>query len=169
MKTICVAASTVMVDDQNHGWVSAITDWVVLSKKGYVARRTDQGWVYLHNLIAEAAGFPPSDTVDHKDRNPLNNQVLNLRPASFSQNQINQGLRSDNSSGYKGVTWVKKACKWRAAIMRDRKRICLGCFEDKHEAARMYNAAAIQLFGDYAYLNKIKEEDETETNRSQFS
>ncbi len=90
---------------------------------------------------------------DHIDGNGLNNRRSNLRPASNSQQVANQGVRSDNTSGYKGVTWREDRGKWEAKIQSGGKRRCLGLFDDKIEAAKVYDHAALEAFGEFAVLN----------------
>lgn len=55
----------------------------------------------LHRYILK-----PKDhmQVDHIDLNTLNNLKSNLREVTNRDNVLNQGIRADNSSGYKGVT-----------------------------------------------------------------
>ena len=62
---------------------------------------------YLHRIIAERMGLDLLNETDHRDCNPLNNQRFNLRPATHSQNLMNRKIRSDNTSGFKGVSWHK--------------------------------------------------------------
>jgi HNH endonuclease/AP2 domain len=59
-------------------------------------------------------GWMPPDDVDHKDRNPSNDQWDNLRPCPHGKNMWNIGKHKDNTSGYKGVSWDKRRQKWRA-------------------------------------------------------
>jgi hypothetical protein len=47
--------------------------------------------------------------------------------------------------------------KWQAYINYNHKRICLGCFDSEEEAALEYNKKAKELFGEFAYINQIKE------------
>jgi hypothetical protein len=72
-----------------------------------------------------------------------------LREATPSQNQANKAMRSDNTSGVKGVTWDKSRGKWVAAIHVNRKRISLGRYKDIEEAAAAYEAASSIHFGPY--------------------
>lgn len=97
------------------------------------------------------------DIIDHRDRNVYNNQKENLRPCTQSQNRQNSSIRSDNTSGYKGVTWVKRDLIWKAQIFCNHRNIFLGNFKDKNKAAIAYNKAAINYFGEFAVLNIIKE------------
>lgn len=91
--------------------------------------------------------------IDHKDNNGLNNQRNNLRVATRSQQVANAGPRNTNKCGLKGVSWHKQARKWRAVIMVGAKQKYLGCYVDKEEAARAYDTAATQVFGEFAKLN----------------
>jgi hypothetical protein len=54
-------------------------------------------------------------------------------------------------SRYKGVSRNRE--KWQARIKVDGKQSHLGIFTDEEDAARAYDAAARELFGEFAYLN----------------
>ena len=103
----------------------------------------------------------PRYEVDHRDHNTLNNQKYNLR-ITKGQNQQNQRLSRANTSGFKGVSWDKPLKKWKAQIQTQRnyepKCTHLGFFADKLDAARAYNKAALEHFGEFAHLNVIPEE-----------
>lgn len=76
------------------------------------------------------------------------------REATTSQNNQNVGIRRHNTSGYKGVTWNKWHQKWRAQIAVDgRNQHHLGYFDDPREAALAYDAAAVELHGEFAKTN----------------
>jgi hypothetical protein len=90
--------------------------------------------------------------VDHRDRNPLNNQRSNLRLASNSQNGANS-LNADGS--FKGVSWNDKKQKWAAYIKVNYIQTHLGYFDSEIEGATAYNAAALRIFGQFANLNEV--------------
>ena len=109
----------------------------------------------IHRLVAEAfilnlTNFP---CVDHKDRNSLNNHLSNLRWCTQKENQHNRSKRKNTSSVYKGVSFDKKANKWRAQIKHNDTVINLGCFTDEFEAAHVYDRKANEFFGVFAKLN----------------
>lgn len=56
------------------------------------------------------------EQVDHKDRDRANNAPLNLRAADNSINGHNKAKLPSNTSGTKGVNFVKQTGKWRAII-----------------------------------------------------
>lgn len=115
--------------------------------------------VKMHRLILNA---PPGVQVDHVDGNGLNNVRSNIRLATPSQNTGNRRLSVCNTTGYKGVSWDKGTGKWRARIKLNDKERHLGLFNDPWEAAQAYNHAALEQWGEFAYLN-VKHED---TNKS---
>lgn len=68
-------------------------------------------------------------------------------------------LRSSNTSGYLGVSWSKDKQKWHAYIKGlDGKRINIGRFSDKDEAAKAYNKKAFEIYGEFALINEIRED-----------
>lgn len=109
----------------------------------------------LHREIAKP---PKTMSVDHINGDTLDNRKSNLRVVTHGENMRNQKMRINNSSGYKGVSWHTVRDKWRARVHFEGKEYHVGLFEDKHEAARAYNKKARELFGEYARLNEIKEE-----------
>ena len=109
----------------------------------------------VHKVIYEMHHGDTEGPVDHRNRNKLDNLITNLRKATKSQNEANTEKRATNTSGYKGVYWLKNARKWRAKIDCDKQQIHIGLFECKHAAAAAYNSKAAELFGEFANLNTI--------------
>ena len=57
------------------------------------------------------------------------------------------------SSPYKGVSWFAARSVWQAHIQVRRRRRWLGYFTSDVDAARAYDAAARQAFGEFARTN----------------
>jgi len=105
--------------------------------------------------------IPKGYTIDHIDRNPLNNKIENLRLASKQQQAANRDKISHFGgkapvSTYKGVSFDKfkyRPKPWRSTVIFNDKQIFLGTFKTEKEAGLAYDKKALELFGDYAKLN----------------
>ena len=146
MKTIPLTQGYVaLVDDEDYEQVAQFKWYAYGGRHTVYARNWGQGT--LHKFLT---GWP---LVDHRDLNGLNNTRANLRPATTAQNNWNARLRSDNTSGFKGVAWRGDTSRWRAYIYLDGRRRNLGHFDTPEEAALAYDTAAIEHFGEFARLN----------------
>jgi hypothetical protein len=88
--------------------------------------------------------------IDHANRDMSDNRFANIREARRSENNANMRRPKDNTSGFKGVSWAKKNCKWRAQIRVDYVTIYLGLFDNPEEAHTAYYDAAQFHFGKFA-------------------
>lgn len=122
---------------------------------GYKRVRYQGKWLLSHRVIWEMFNGSFNHNIDHKNGDKLDNRIENLRPCNQSQNTINSSIRSDNTSGYKGVTWSKAANKWASQTMKDGKRVHVGVFENPKEAALAYNYKVLELFGEYGKFNEV--------------
>jgi hypothetical protein len=93
---------------------------------------------------------PSGVIIDHKNGNGLDNRQSNLRFCDYKQNNHNSKMRSDNTSGKKGVTWSKAHQRWRVKIKAHGKHIHLGLFTNLDEASAAYECAAERYFGEFA-------------------
>jgi len=149
-----------LVDDADRELVEASGPWYPCpsNKTTYAmanVRRDDGGRTTLsmHRLLV-----PTADRVDHINGDGLDNRRANLRAADRIENGRN--MRPRGPSGFKGITFRKPPWRgkpWHARISYDGKLHHLGCFDSPEEAARAYDAAAIQHFGEFARLNFPKE------------
>lgn len=146
-----------LVDDDDYEWLS---QWKWSFAQGYASRAIGpvnaRRHIRMQNMI-----IPPPDgmEVDHKDLDPLNNTRLNLRVAPHISNTWNRRRNSRNTSGYKGVSLRKTkrhGDKWGAFITVNGKVLYLGSYTDKRDAARAYNKAAREHFGEFARVNDIR-------------
>lgn len=122
---------------------------------GYVYADRNKLRLALHRLIA---GAGDQERVDHENGNPLDNRTCNLRVCNPSQNGANRGpdrRRGGTTSRYKGVSWASTKGKWLANIHVNGRTRYLGRYTDEQEAARAYNRAAVEVWGEFARLNDV--------------
>lgn len=148
-----------------HGWrtIVDIEDawvedeyqlWTVKDKNNrYVGASRDGEKARLHRLLLNP---PKGLDVDHKNHDGLDNRRHNLRVATRSQNQGNRRInKAGCSSQYRGV-YRECPGKWRAQIggggLTDT-RVRLGTFTSEEAAARAYDKAALERWGEFATLN----------------
>lgn len=99
-----------------------------------------------------ATGNDPLDMeIDHINGIKTDNRLCNLRIATEAQNCFNRKKRSDNTSGYKGVTKMRN--KWAAAIAYNKTRKFLGIFETPLAAYIAYQEASKKYHGDFSNVN----------------
>lgn len=110
-----------------------------------------QPMLRLHRVVMAAKD---GVEVDHKYGDKLDNRFDSLRIATPSQNSANSPKREGAfSSKYKGVD--RHVGAWRAAIRINGNKRHLGRFQDEVEAARVYNAAALEHYGEFARINAL--------------
>lgn len=90
----------------------------------------------------------PRRIVDHKDRNRANNRWLNLREASYSQNNSNITARTKSGSSVPGVYWYADREKWRAIITVNRKMVSLGYYPELELAELVASEARNKVYGE---------------------
>ena len=139
-----------LVDDEDFEYLN---QWKWRCLNGYAKRNDPIGNgkykdVAMQNQIMKP---PPGFVVDHADNNKLNNQKSNLRICTYSQNLANRKIFSTNTTGYKGVS-IDKKCKHRKWYAQIKCKV-IGYFDNPIDAARAYDAKALEMYGDFARLN----------------
>lgn len=133
---------------------------------GYAVRATrkdkETPRVILHRAIVSrmiGRKLNRDELVDHKDMNVYNNKRSNLRVTNKSGNGANSTKKSHNKSGFKGVTWDATRNKWKATVLHMKKQKFLGRFDLPEDAARAYDRAAVETWGEFARINFPPSED----------
>jgi hypothetical protein len=92
-------------------------------------------WLYVY-------GEFPNMAIDHKNRNPNDNRLDNLRLVTSGQNRVNtEKPMSNNKTGVRGVCFEKQTRKYKATICFEGKRTVLGRFKTVEEAKTAYETA----------------------------
>lgn len=137
-----------IVDAADYDWLSR-WKWK-RHRNGYVCRSSPGGkrLILMHRQIMDA---PRGIEVDHHNGNRLDNRRANLRTATHAQNGHNKPKQSNNTSGFKGVSWDGGRNQWRASIKADGRHRTLGRFDRIEDAVACYQQAERELAGEFAY------------------
>lgn len=120
--------------------------------------RNDTGYdmVLMHRVIweHEHGPIPTGLFIGHIEHGQglADNRLANLRIGTNGQNIANSRTRQDNTTGFRGI-YITEWGRWRAKINRGGKRVHLGYFSTAEEAAKAYDTAAYDLWGEFARLN----------------
>ena len=122
-----------------------------LDSKGYGQIVINNKKVPAHRFaweIETKEQIPENLRLDHKDH--CSKSCINpdhLRLATHAQNVQNQAsVRSDNTSGYRGISWQKAVQKWRVRIGTTN----FGHYSDLEEAIRVRDKAREEMYGEFA-------------------
>jgi hypothetical protein len=137
--------------------------WTAASKSGdygygVFATRKGEGWgmtiAHRVSYAAEHGDIEPGVVIDHVCHTPACVNPAHLRAGSVADNVRNMRHRPSRTSRFKGVSWHKRAKKWVAQIGIDHTTHYLGVYVDDKDAARAYDTAAREHFGEFAYTNE---------------
>lgn len=120
-----------------------VNGYVIISIDDKTHKAHRLAWLYMY-------GEWPSKDIDHRDNCGDHNWIDNLRVATVSENKANSKVYKNNTSGFKGVRYYRWNGKWLARIGAGKKRIHLGYFSTREEAAEAYAIAAEKYHGEFA-------------------
>lgn len=135
-----IRAGCIQNSKDNRGYIIAF-----VAGKSYRAHRLI--WVMHH-------GQPAPALIDHINGNTSDNRIVNLRPATPSQNTSNRHKNPPKKSGLPKGVW-SMGRTFRAAIYVNSKLIMSeDSYQTPEEAGAAYNEMALRHHGEFAQLNK---------------
>lgn len=91
---------------------------------------------YVHTLVwAAEYGKWPDEEIDHINHNKRDNRIENLRDVSRNVNMRNCKIKSNNTSGYNGVSFDYRNGKYQAVVTHARKDYWCGYHYTEEEAS----------------------------------
>lgn len=123
--------------------------YIKVNGKTYAAHRL--AWLFHYGEI-------PDGEIDHINCNKSDNRIINLRLSDRKGNVCNVGLRKDNTSGVKGVSWHRECGKWVAYVRHNGRKIYVGLFSELSDAADAVSEMRKSLHKDFARdKNEVQE------------
>lgn len=117
----------------------------------YITISISRNFFYAHRLAwLYVTGEWPENQIDHINGNGMDNRWVNLRLANFTENACNVGLRKNNTSGYKNVTWDKTCNKWLVQIQKDYVVRYAGWFDNLQDAVQISKVKRQEIHKEYA-------------------
>lgn len=117
---------------KDYSWHISDNDYVKSNKKidGTQLKKT----IRMHILVMHSD--PKKYEVDHIHHNILDNRKSQLRKILHCENMMNSKLRSDNTTGVKGVYWDKSRNKWLVSITAYKRTYHIGRFDKFEDAVK---------------------------------
>jgi hypothetical protein len=122
--------------------------------RSYLVTRINKKNYLFHRIVYYAYNqdwnikFIKDNTIDHIDRNTLNNNIFNLKIATQSEQNFNREFKN-----VKGYYYFKRDKKYLTKILLNSEHIYLGCYDSEQEAFN--KAKKVKLF--INVLKKISE------------
>ena len=125
-------------------WNSRFTNkeaFTAAMEAGYRLGAINEVLYYAHRIIFKMVHDIEPLQIDHGNGNRSDNRLSNLSASSDAGNRLNMCLRSDNISGYHGVSWSNRDCSLEARITYQGHNVYLGYFKRKSEAIKVRKVA----------------------------
>lgn len=147
-----------IVDDDDFDYLNQFK-WCF--SQGYAYRRTtppngEAKTIMMHREIFKGQ---EDKLIDHINRNGCDNRKENLRFCTHSQNSANKPAMKMNSSGFKGVSYLKRENAFLSMIAFNRKSYILGRFKTAEEASAAYIMKSKELYGEFTNTNLFHEDN----------
>lgn len=123
--------------------------YIKVNGKTYAAHRL--AWLFHF-------GEMPEGEIDHINCDKSDNRISNLRLSDRKGNVCNVGLRNDNTSGVKGVSWHRECGKWVAYVRNNGIKIYVGMFSDLNDAANAVSEMRKRLHKEFSRDNNEVQE-----------
>lgn len=117
---------------------------------GYAIRyagggRKNRRFERMHRVVNNT---PDELFTDHINGDKLDNRKSNLRTVDHRANSINRKIQPNNTSGVRGVYFVKSCPGWLASIQVRGKQIHIGYFKNFQDAVNARHKAEKKYFHD---------------------
>ena len=120
-----------------------------LDSRGYLTSSVCGRSYQNHRLIYTMFFGGCPEFLDHINNIKTDNRVENLRPATRAENNSNVGLRRDNTSGVKGVSWHSRDQRWAVRVNIGGTTKHYGYYTDLVQATEVVMRVRTELHGEF--------------------
>jgi hypothetical protein len=162
----------VLVDDEDYERANQY-HWNIRLQDKILERVTMSKWHSGNKENINLAHFVLEVSLDHnqcvifRNGNRLDHRKSNLKITTKREAHLRSRGNGNSTSKYKGVSWSKARKKWIAQVTIGGVRKNLGGFEEEDEAARVYNLAAVQAYGEHTFQNVIGQDNNCKEKNSE--
>lgn len=142
----------IIVDTEDVDFIKSLNRYVGKNSSGYPIIFVNNDWFFIHRLLMNLPQRYDKETkiiVDHINGDRLNCRKQNMRICHKEKNPINCKIYKNNTSGVKGVSWMKKLLKYQASIHVNGRSIYLGVYSDINDAIIAREIAEEKYFGEF--------------------
>ena len=133
-------------------------DWYAVLRKR-VNNRRETTSIYMHELLTDLENC---DCITFKNKNTLDYRKENLFGVSKGVS-LTRSRKMTTCNGKKPTSKYKGLCRrikkgklsWEVRIDKNKKTYYCGSFKNQTNGARAYNKKARELYGEFAYQNKV--------------
>lgn len=153
MSSVLLVSGRAFVVPAKH--IAVLETYAWTHNNGYAATNgKPRDW--LHRVIAQLEGWAiDGSMVDHINGEPYDNRIENLRVVSRTQNAWNARMNSNNTSGYRGVSFDCERGTWNAYITSNGKKRKIGRYRTREEASQAYETTAQAERGEYLRAREL--------------
>jgi len=130
-----IRGTAVLIDDEDFDRVACHSWW--FTPQGYACTklRTKDGkrrTIGMHRFLLND---PPSQAIDHVNRDKKDNRKSNLRMCTDSENNRNRGTLKGKTSIHRGVSFRRGV--WQVVVRINGKLTWLGAYKTEEDAGRI--------------------------------
>lgn len=148
-ENVAVINGKIVIDLQDLDLIKSFNRYISINTAGYAYFRFNGDDIFIHRLLFNLPYRYDSEErsiVDHINGDKLDNRRYNLRLCKKEMNPVNCKLYKTNTSGQKGVGYLKRLGKWQSQINYQNKAYYLGVFENFEDAVYARKQAEEQLY-----------------------
>lgn len=146
---IVIINKKIIIDFQDLDLIKSFNRYISINTAGYAYFKFNNDDIFIHRLLFNLPYRYNSEDrsiVDHINGNKLDNRRENLRLCKKNMNPINCKLYKTNTSGQKGVGYLKRLGKWQSQITYQNKTYYLGVFDSFEDAVCARKRAEKRLY-----------------------